>query len=375
MGEKRYIWIMQHLLFHGPLPKSDKSQKFEQLLSLFLELLMKTGGNVSEALRWLAYFDKRHHITDATYTMGDFLRDLREKGYITDANGPQRVPVPSVKAQAEIRQRSLEEIFTALKSGPIGDHPLPKSGQGDELSFETRPYEYGDRLEHLHLTETLNNAYLHHGIDEFKLSQEDLSIIQTEEKTQTATVVLIDASHSMVLYGEDRITPAKKVAMALAELIRQKYPRDKLMIGAFGDYAWQVDIDKVPFLQAGPYHTNTRDAIEMAIALLSRTRATNKQIFLITDGKPTCIREGTRFYRNSFGLDPKIVNKTLEMADRARREKIVITTFMIARDSYLQQFVQRFTEINRGRAYYVHPQRIGVFIFQDFIRNRRKELR
>ncbi|MEN3041302.1 MAG: hypothetical protein ABDH66_07180 [Bacteroidia bacterium] len=366
---------MYRLLFHGPLPQDSKKKKFEQLLNVFLELLMKTGGNVPEALRWLAYFDKRNNITDASYTMGDFIRELREKGYITDSTDSQRVLVPSVKAQAEIRQRSLEEIFTALKSGPIGDHPLPKSGPGDDLSYETRPYEFGDKLEHLHLTETLNNAYLHHGIEEFCLTQEDLSIIQTEEKTQTATFVLIDASHSMVLYGEDRITPAKKVAMALAELIRRRYPKDLLFIGAFGDHAWQVDIDQVPFLQAGPYHTNTRDAIEMAISVLSRTRVVNKQIFLITDGKPTCIREGNRFYRNSFGLDPKIMNKTLEMADRARREKIVITTFMIARDAYLQQFVQKFTEINRGRAYYVHPQRIGLFIFQDFIRNRRKELR
>lgn len=366
---------MQHLLFHGPLPESRKPKKFEQLLSVFLELLMKTGGNVSEALRWLAYFDKRNNITDSTYTMGDFLRELREKGYISDSTSSQRVPVPSIKAQAEIRQRSLEEIFTALKSGPMGDHPLPKSGPGDDLSFETRSYEFGDKLEHLHLTETLNNAYLHHGIEEFSLTQDDLSIIQTEEKTQTATFVLIDASHSMVLYGEDRITPAKKVAMALAELIRRRYPRDILFVGAFGDHAWQVSIDQLPFLQAGPYHTNTRDAIEMAISILSRTRVTNKQIFLITDGKPTCIREGGRFYRNSFGLDPKIVNKTLEMADKARREKIVITTFMIARDTYLQQFVQKFTEMNRGRAYYVHPQRMGTFIFQDFIRNRRKELR
>ncbi|MEN2992246.1 MAG: hypothetical protein ABDH91_01665 [Bacteroidia bacterium] len=367
---------MQHLLFHAPLPPDSRAKNFNRLLSVFLELLMKTGGNVHEALRWLAYFDKRHGLTDSSYTMGDFLRDLREKGYITDSPSAQgTILTPSVKAQAEIRQRSLEEIFSSLRSGARGDHPLPKPGPGDDLSFETRPYEFGDRLENLHLTETLNNAYLHHGIEDFRLDQQDISIIQTEQKTQTATFVLIDASHSMVLYGEDRITPAKKVAMALAELIRRRYPRDLLFIGAFGDYAWRVELDKLPFLQAGPYHTNTREAIELAITVLLRTKVENKQIFLITDGKPTCIREGNRFYRNSFGLDPKIVNKTLEMAEKARRHRIPITTFMIAKDSYLQQFVQRFTEINKGRAYYVHPQKIGIFIFQDFIRNRWKELR
>lgn len=366
---------MNYLLFHGPLPRNTREEKFQRMLSLFLELLMKTGGNVSEALRWLAYFDKRHNLTDVTYTMGDFLKDLKARGYISEGNESGAVYVPSAKAQVSIRQRSLEEIFSALRSGPIGDHPLPKSGPGDDLSYETRPYEFGDKLEHLHLTETLNNAYLHHGLENFQLSQEDLSVIQTEEKTLTATFVLIDASHSMVLYGEDRITPAKKVALALAELIRRRYPKDLLFIGAFGDYAWRLDLDEVPFLQAGPYHTNTRDAISMAVNTLVRTKATNKQIFLITDGKPTCIREGNRYYRNSFGLDPKIVNKTLEAADRARRERITITTFMIARDTFLQRFVQRFTQINRGRAYYAHPQKVGLFVFEDFIRNRRKELR
>ncbi len=366
---------MSHILFHAPLPRSSREEKFQKLLSIFLDLLMKTGGNVSEALRWLAYFDKRHHLTDVTYTMADFLKDLKRRGYISEGSANQAVYVPSVKAQVEIRQRSLEEIFTALKSGPLGDHPLPNSGPGEDLSFETRTYEFGDKLEHLHLTETLNNAYLHHGLEEFRLTPEDLTVYQTEQKTLTATYVLIDASHSMVLYGEDRITPAKKVALALAELIRTRYPKDILFVGAFGDYAWPVDLSEVPFLQAGPYHTNTRDAIEMAIAALARTKATNKQIFLITDGKPTCIREGKRYYRNSFGLDPKIVNKTLEVADKARRERITITTFMIAKDTYLQRFVQRFTRINKGRAYYAHPQKVGLFVFEDFIRNRRKELR
>ncbi|MCX7606018.1 MAG: hypothetical protein N2170_01970 [Bacteroidia bacterium] len=366
---------MNYLLFHAPLPRNTQEEKFQRLLSLFLDLLMKTGGNVSEALRWLAYFDKRHNLTDSTYTMGDFLKDLKKRGYIDEGNSNQAVYVPSAKAQIEIRQRSLEEIFTSLRSGGLGDHPLPKSGPGDDLSYESRPYEFGDKLEHLHLTETLNNAYLHHGLDDFQLTSQDLTVYQTEEKTLTATYVLIDASHSMVLYGEDRITPAKKVALALAELIRRRYPKDLLFIGAFGDYAWQVELNQVPFLQAGPYHTNTRDAIAMALGTLVRTKATNKQIFLITDGKPTCIREGGRYYRNSFGLDPKIVNKTLEMADKARRERITITTFMIAKDTYLQRFVQRFTQVNRGRAYYAHPQKVGLFVFEDFIRNRWKELR
>jgi Ca-activated chloride channel family protein len=367
---------MNHALFHQPLPRDPRKEIFEKLLKLFLDLLMKSGGNITDALRWLSYLDSRNHYTSSDYTLGDFIRDLKEQGYITHNPSPnQPVYVPSAKAQIAIREKSLEEIFQSLRMGSLGDHSLTRSGPGDTLTYETRPYEFGDRIEHLHITETLNNAYLHHGLDEFRLTQEDLSIIQTEYKTQAATFVLIDASHSMVLYGEDRITPAKKVAIALAELIRRKYPKDYLFIGAFGDYAWQLSYEEVPFLQAGPHHTNTRDAIELALSILAKVRTPNKQIFLITDGKPTCIKENGRFYRNSFGMDPKIINKTLEIAERARREKVIITTFMVAKDLYLQRFVHRFTEINGGRAYYAHPQEIGKFVFEDFIRNRRKELR
>ncbi len=367
---------MNHALFHKALPEDPRKALFKKLLQLFLELLMKTGGNVAEALRWLSYLDSTHHYTNSDYTLGDFVRDLKERGYITQSTAAnQPTYVPSAKAHISIRDKSLEEIFQSLRAGTMGDHSMARSGPGDAFTYETRPYEFGDRIEHLHVTETLSNAYLHHGVDEFQLTQADLSIIQTEYKTQAATFVLIDASHSMVLYGEDRITPAKKVAIALAELIRRKYPKDYLFVGAFGDYAWQLSLDQVPFLQAGPHHTNTRDAIELALRVLGKVQTLNKQIFLITDGKPTCIKEGNRFYRNSFGLDPKIVSKTLEMADRARRERVIITTFMIAKDAYLQRFVHRFTKINQGRAYYAHPREVGRFVFEDFIRNRRKELR
>jgi len=367
---------MNHALFHQPLPKDPREEAFQKLLPLFLDLLMKTGGSIPEALRWLSYLDSRYRYTNPDYTIGDFIKDLKDRGYITNNPSPnQPVYVPSAKAQIAIREKSLEEIFHSLRTGSFGDHSLTRSGPGDNLTYETRPYEFGDRMEYLHITETLNNAYLHHGLEDFKLTQEDLSVIQTEYKTQAATFVLIDASHSMVLYGEDRITPAKKVAMALAELIRRKYPKDYLFIGAFGDYAWSLRYEEVPFLQAGPHHTNTRDAVELALATLSKSRTANKQIFLITDGKPTCIKEGSRFYRNSFGMDPKIINKTLEVAERARREGVIITTFMVAKDLYLQRFVHRFTKINGGRAYYSHPQEVGKFVFEDFIRNRRKELR
>ena len=185
---------------------------------------------------------------------------------------------------------------------------------------------------------------------------------------------MIDISHSMILYGEDRITPAKKVAMALAELITTRFPKDTLDILVFGNDAWQVQIKDLPYLQVGPYHTNTVAGLELAMDLLRRKKNKNKQIFMITDGKPTCLTEGIRYYKNSFGLDPKILKKTLNLAAQCRKLKIPITTFMIATDPYLQEFVQEFTATNHGRAYYSGLDGLGDFVFEDYQKNRKKQV-
>jgi Ca-activated chloride channel homolog len=186
---------------------------------------------------------------------------------------------------------------------------------------------------------------------------------------------MIDISHSMILYGEDRITPAKKVAMALSELITTKYPKDTLDIIVFGNDAWNIEIKDLPYLQVGPYHTNTVEGLQLAADILRRRKTSNKQIFMITDGKPTCLKEGAHYYKNSFGLDKKIVNKTLDQAAKCRRLGITVTTFMIARDPYLQEFVREFTKTNNGRAYYSSLSGLGDFIFEDYIRNRRKRVK
>jgi len=179
----------------------------------------------------------------------------------------------------------------------------------------------------------------------------------------------------MILYGEDRITPARKTAMALAELIMTRYPKDTLDIVAFGNDAWEVSIKDLPYLNVGPYYTNTRAGLQRARDILRRRKNRNKQIFLITDGKPSCHIENGRMYRNAFGLDRRIVNKVLDEAVICRRESIAITTFMIARDPYLQNFVHELTEANQGRAYYSSLENLGEFIFEDYVRNRRKRLR
>ena len=190
-----------------------------------------------------------------------------------------------------------------------------------------------------------------------------------------ATVLMIDLSHSMVLYGEDRITPARRVAMGLSELIMSKYPKDTLDIVAFGNDAWEIEVEDLPYLNVGPYHTNTRAGLQRARHILHRRNNRNKQIFMITDGKPSCHIEDGQMYRNPYGLDPKIVNKVLDEGAICRRQDITITTFMIARDPGLQDFVQKLTEVNRGRAYYAELDDLGSFLFEDYVRNRRKHMR
>ena len=191
-----------------------------------------------------------------------------------------------------------------------------------------------------------------------------------------STVLMIDISHSMILYGEDRITPAKKVAMALSELITTRYPKDTLDILVFGNDAWPIKIKDLPYLNVGPYHTNTVAGLQLAMDMLRRKRNTNKQIFMITDGKPSCLQlPDGQYYKNSVGLDPHIVSKCYMMARQARKLHIPITTFMIAEDPYLMQFVDHFTEANQGKAFYTGLKGLGEMIFTDYETNRRKKIR
>ncbi|MES1210706.1 MAG: VWA domain-containing protein, partial [Acidobacteriota bacterium] len=259
------------------------------------------------------------------------------------------------------------------RSGP-GYHPVTSAGEGVERMPETRSYKFGDDIHLLDPARSLQNSMRrNHG--DFNLAEEDLEVFETEHLTSCATVVAIDISHSMILYGEDRITPAKKVALALTELITTKYPKDHLSVILFGDRAEQVSLADLPYINAGPFHTNTREGLQLARGLLSRQKQPNKQIFLITDGKPSAITENGQIYKNPFGLDMRIVNLTLEEADVCRRQKVVITTFMLATDPMLTDFVEKLTQINRGRAYFASPYNLGEFILADYIRNRRRRVR
>src|SRR5688500_17389764 len=331
-------------------PPDKDSSDFEQLLKVFMQLILITSGNVAEALQWLTEVDRQYKLTKGDYGMGDFIEDLKKNGYITD-EGPKGDFKLKAKSEQNLRQSALEEIFGKLKKSKSGEHNTHHSGSGDEQTTEKRDYEFGDTLDQISITDSLRNAQINHGLESFLMTEDDLEVMESEFKTQTSTVLMIDISHSMILYGEDRITPAKKVAMALAELITKKYPKDTLDILVFGADAWQIEIKDLPYLQVGPYHTKTVAGLELAMNILRRRKNSNKQIFMITDGKPTCIKQGIKYYKNAFGLDEKILGKTLNLASQLKKIKIPVTTFMIATDPYLKSFVREFTKANNGNAY------------------------
>ena len=232
-----------------------------------------------------------------------------------------------------------------------------------------------DSIEKIAITESIKNAQIQGGLDDFKLSKDDLVVNDQFHQAQMSTVLMIDISHSMILYGEDRITPAKKVAMALSEFITTRYPKDKLDIIVFGNDARPISIKELPYLNVGPFHTNTVAGLELAMDILRRNRNSNKQIFMITDGKPSCLKlKDGSYYKNSNGLDSHIVDKCYNMAQQARRLNIPITTFMIAQDPYLKSFVQEFTKANKGKAFYTGLKGLGEMIFEDYETNRKKRI-
>ncbi len=353
----------------------DKNKSpFDQLLELFKELLLYTNGDAGEALNWMNDLDREHHITTGEYGMGDFIEDLKAKGYLAEDDSEGGISI-TPKTEQSIRKTALDQIFGKLKKGKSGNHKTTHTGQGDEISPDMREYRFGDGLDSISMTESLRNSQINHGLESGMMTENDLVVRESEHKSQTSTVLMIDISHSMILYGEDRITPAKRVAMGLSELIKSKYPKDTLDILVFGNDAWQIEIKDLPYLQVGPYHTNTVAGLELAMDLLRRRKNPNKQIFMITDGKPTCLKEGARYYKNSYGLDKKILNRTLNMAAACRRLRIPITTFMIARDPYLQRFVHEFTETNGGRAFYTSLDGLGEYIFEDFEKGKKRMTR
>ncbi|MDB2384992.1 VWA domain-containing protein [Polaribacter sp.] len=358
--------------------EAEKQSPFEKLFEIFKELITHTSGDFDEAINWLRTLDVEYKLTDENYSIDDFIEDLKKKGYIKDEVDPDGFPATKITAKTEraIRQQALNQIFGKIKRSGAGNHKSKAIGIGDEHTGDFRNYQFGDDLNKVSITETLRNAQINNGIGDFTLTEDDLVVEETNHKSQMSTVLMIDISHSMILYGEDRITPAKKVAMALSELITTRYPKDTIDILVFGNDAWTIKIKDLPYLQVGPYHTNTVAGLQLAMDLLRRKRNTNKQIFMITDGKPSCLRlPDGQYYKNSNGLDRFIVNKCYAMAQQAKKLHIPITTFMIAQDPYLMQFVREFTKANRGKAFYTGLKGLGEMIFEDYETNRKKRIR
>lgn len=355
-------------------PKNTNETPFDTLLKLFKEVVVHTSGDVEEALEWLRQLDQHYTITNESYTFDDFVQELKDKGYIREENkGSGGIRLTS-KAEGAVRKAAMNQLFGTLKKGENGAHKSSSHMGKDDSTGDFRSFQFGDAINNIVMNESLKNALVAGGIEEFRMTQEDLVVQEAYQNTSLATVLMIDISHSMILYGEDRITPAKMVALALSEWITTKFPGDTLDIIVYGNESWPIQIKDLPYLEVGPYHTNFVAGLELAMGLLKRRKSSNKQIFNITDGKPSCIIEPDgSFYKNSFGLDPYITGKCLEMAAKAKKAHIPVNTFMIAKDAYLQHFIKSFSEINGGNAYYTGLNKLGQLIFSDYQHQKKRK--
>jgi Ca-activated chloride channel family protein len=271
--------------------------------------------------------------------------------------------------------KALRDLLGSLGKSSFGRHDTRDMATGIEASGASKQYEFGDTL-NLDITATLSSAIQREGLGlPLNLEYRDLQVHQCEYQSSCATVLMLDCSHSMILYGEDRFTPAKKVAMALSQLIRTQYPGDSLSLVLFHDSAEEVPLSQLARVKVGPYYTNTREGLRMAQRILQRQRKDMKQIVMITDGKPSALTlEDGRIYKNAFGLDPLVVSQTLEEVSKCKRAGVLINTFMLASDYGLVQFVQKVTQMCRGKAYFTTPYTLGQYLLMDYMSRKTKTI-
>jgi Ca-activated chloride channel homolog len=322
---------------------------------------------------------------------------MAEEGYINPQRPPQITPPPQSSARGQVGQpqereggtrfeitdktidflgfKTLQDLLGSLGRSSFGRHDTRDLATGIETNGVSRQYEFGDTM-NLDVSETLFNAVRRDGAKvPIEINYSDLMVHQCEYHSSCATVVLLDCSHSMILYGEDRFTPAKRVAMALSHLIRTQYPGDTLNLVLFHDSAEEVPIGELARVQVGPYYTNTREGLRMAQRILLRQRKDMRQIVMITDGKPSALTlEDGRIYKNAFGLDPFVVGQTLEEVNKCKRAGIMINTFMLASDYSLVHFVQKITEMCRGKAYFTTPYNLGQYLLMDYMQRKTKQI-
>jgi Ca-activated chloride channel homolog len=269
--------------------------------------------------------------------------------------------------------KTLRDLLGSLGKSNFGRHDTRHWATGVEAHGASQRYEFGDTL-NLDTTTTLKSAIAREGVGlPLNLEYEDLHVHQCEYQSSCATVVMLDCSHSMILYGEDRFTPAKKVAMALSHLIRTQYPGDSLSLVLFHDSAEELPVSQLARVKVGPYYTNTCEGLRLAQRILARQRKDMKQIVMITDGKPSALTlPDGRIYKNAYGLDPLVVSETLEEVSRCKRSKIMINTFMLASDYGLVQFVHKVSEMCRGKAYFTTPETLGEYLLMDYMNRKSK---
>jgi Ca-activated chloride channel homolog len=322
---------------------------------------------------------------------------LSNEGFINPQQQPQIVPPNQASARGAIGDplerktearfeitdktidflgfKTLRDLLGSLGRSSFGRHDTRDMATGVETSGASRAYEFGDTL-NLDVSETLFNAVRRDGAKvPIEIGYKDLMVHQCEYQSSCATVVLLDCSHSMILYGEDRFTPAKRVAMALSHLIRTQFPGDTLHLVLFHDSAEEVPLNELARVQVGPFYTNTREGLRMAQRILLRQRKDMRQIVMITDGKPSALTlEDGRIYKNAFGLDPFVVSETLEEVNKCKRANIMINTFMLATDYSLVNFVQKITQMCRGKAYFTTPQNLGQYLLMDFMQRKTRHI-
>ena len=342
-------FIYEHLDWRELANRMMREGRIDEL---FRELMLATNGDVERALEHLSELSQRYR-QQLGFDRDQFEQRLREQQLITGKIGERKL---SPRGERALRSGCLEAVFGKLKASGTGDHQVKKSGSYGEPNDILRPWQPGDESYDIHYRESMlgslrsGRGHLHH---------DDLVVQERDSRTAAATVMLIDVSHSMTLYGEDRITPAKRVAMAFAELQRRQFPRDSLHILLFGDDVQEVTVAELPYISNGPFHTNTCEALRRAAELLTKSHQPNKRVVMITDGKPTALFErrpgldGKRqlMINSSYGLDPQIVTATLNQGARYPRLKIDLSVFMVASDPYLERFVSRLVEVSKGRAF------------------------
>jgi len=347
----------------------------------------------------------REMLRDPGAMNNEEIRDLIDKlmerlageGYINPQQPPQVTPPPQTSALGQVGQpqerttearfeitdktidflgfKTLQDLLGSLGRSSFGRHDTRDLSTGVESGGVSRPYEFGDVL-NLDISETLSNAIRREGAKvPIEMQYKDLMVHQCEYQSSCATALLLDCSHSMILYGEDRFTPAKRVAMALSHLIRTQYPGDTLSLVLFHDSAEEVPLNELARVQVGPYYTNTREGLRMAQRILLRQRKDMRQIVMITDGKPSALTlEDGRIYKNAFGLDPFVVSETLEEVNKCKRAGIMINTFMLATDYSLVHFVQKITEMCKGKAYFTTPYNLGQYLLMDYMQRKTRTI-